>query len=1717
MEKICSKNMEWISELGIVNLNKNKNSNSESDKKNTTKESTTTNCFLCGSKFSFFARPNNCNLCPNLFCNSCITKLQTKIKLCKNCLKLCQDFNKTIEENLIKITEKSIRYVEMTESYFCKNFDDYQISLKNFITSENIICEKKLLMNANDLYELIIKTLINYVLKLNFNDENIVSEWKNIIYILIKETISNLRPSSKYLNDSLDINNYIKIKIIPYKDNSKCQVIQGYVFHNKKKYKNVKDNIYNPKILLLNEELQDNGEKTEEENNSNNKENSQDTEYLNNLIENKIDIIKPDMIIIGKNFLQENLDLIINNNNLNNISIIYDINDNIIKKLSRCIQTLIFPSFKLIGSNNILGSCKRFYIEKYSNNNINYNSEKFLENNIQIEEENIKKEKDEIINKNNEKENDLFIFDGCNRLLFNTIILSGNNMIILKKIKKIMKQLLLPSIRDLFLQKYVQYTLNMKINPVPQESEIEIDFIEELLDESHEISPIKNDSSSFNIIFNRNIERKKRLNKRLSTENEKQKPDIDKLFYEGFDISIIENKEDFNIYSLTSLTSSQKNKIDNLNDEKDEDFSEKEIHNIVNKYCEDPKEISFSFFNGDIKYDQSLGRFIFDLCKKANLLCPTCNLEYKKHTLYFFRSKGVLKLWMISGNENNLDKIVNYLYKLTKIDYSKILIYKNDNNSISEIINSDIYTYGYCNICKEIVTPLFKVGNEVFNYSSSKFIRFMLENHLSTNQKRNYIYNISDICNGNCEHQINKDISRIFVTRFGSWIFEYNDIIKHYISPMNLNINNSFLKNILFKKYEDEGYSNSANIINLIQNALLNQKNFFKKLLEDEKLNIFKEYINSIIEIIESLYKFNEEYMVDTINKFLKIDMDKYNNNYSILIANIKKIYIKIVKIKLILNEIERAKIKINIISEILNNEIPLTLEENKKLYESQKKEKNTNSKNKLISGINFRKDISFRNIITFINYSDDQHDYYSCEFIKDDISSFISNVLSSNDYIKFMELKEGLNLTSIKRKETSNELIEEIISHNLSQKKRFSSLKKIKEKTNFFDEIDKGISRKKSFDDDKNTNDVFDTLLIFDHSKQFFYVEKEEEAYSNETIKKILEEELTNGEKDHKICYLSNNYLYSIYKKSYSEEDELKKLKNDYIIIDKNNVNDENGDNNISEVNSNNIENINNTNKSENDRISFLKNNLKIEDKDVFLYFRELETLINDSNIKFKELREKLINIIKTKIEEEKIKNESNNNSKISKETEEVIERKENIENNEKGNIDIKEKNDEKNDNNKDKDINYEKIIINEKDDNIKKRDENDKNKEEINNKENIGNNEAKEFNEDKKGDEIYKNKENKNIKDINNKNENINDVNNEDKNENDKIKKEKEDLEKIPIFPIVPEFEQIANSKIHLFHEEKLIKHFLKEQKKIEIIIYFAKQFEALRIVYCSSIEDLLLSLSKSTEWIDNSGGKSNAIFYKTCDERFVLKNINENEFNMFIDNGIEYFQYMSQFLFHKMPSALAKILGAFKITVQEKNKEKKYFIILMENIYYGMISKTNPTFNSPESNIRAYDLKGSNVNRYINKNMRKPGQVLLDTNFLVDFNKEPVFIESNVNDRLKLALYNDTTYLKKLGVVDYSLLLIFNDIGKEKRKKIEEKNFGNANESNNTFPDKENNYRLIKLGIIDYTRKYTWDKQLEFYGKSILYGENPTIVDPNVYSERFYKKITKYFVGV
>lgn len=107
------------------------------------------------------------------------------------------------------------------------------------------------------------------------------------------------------------------------------------------------------------------------------------------------------------------------------------------------------------------------------------------------------------------------------------------------------------------------------------------------------------------------------------------------------------------------------------------------------------------------------------------------------------------------------------------------------------------------------------------------------------------------------------------------------------------------------------------------------------------------------------------------------------------------------------------------------------------------------------------------------------------------------------------------------------------------------------------------------------------------------------------------------------------------------------------------------------------------------------------------------------------------------------------------------------------------------------------------------------------------------------------------------------------------------------------------------------------------------------------------------------------------------------------------------------------------------------------------------------------QVFDLKGSTRNRYVDIKNRKDikNTVLLDQNFMEYTKGFPLPLSESSKEMLNACVHNDSMFLTSLSVVDYSLLV------------------GLDNEKNE-----------LVVGIIDYIRQYTWDKQLET-GKMIV----------------------------
>lgn len=241
------------------------------------------------------------------------------------------------------------------------------------------------------------------------------------------------------------------------------------------------------------------------------------------------------------------------------------------------------------------------------------------------------------------------------------------------------------------------------------------------------------------------------------------------------------------------------------------------------------------------------------------------------------------------------------------------------------------------------------------------------------------------------------------------------------------------------------------------------------------------------------------------------------------------------------------------------------------------------------------------------------------------------------------------------------------------------------------------------------------------------------------------------------------------------------------------------------------------------------------------------------------------------------------------------------------------------------------------------------------------------------------------------------------------------------------------------------------------------------------------------KTKDWADNSGGKQRGKFFKSGDEKYIFKEIKNGEMRMFTDFAPRYFDYLCKSFFHNFPCALAKILGAYKISIKNssnKNKISEKYYVVSENLNYGI---------SNEKSIIRYDLKGSTRNRFIRIEDPKPSigqaRVLLDTNFLLDNRGRPMPLKNVYYKILMICINNDSLFFSRSNIVDYSLLVII---------------------------DKEN--KTVRFGIIDYIQQYTMEKMVESKVKVIFAaGGVPTIVDPIPYKVRFQEAIRRYFVGV
>ncbi|KAH9523854.1 hypothetical protein Btru_047241 [Bulinus truncatus] len=264
----------------------------------------------------------------------------------------------------------------------------------------------------------------------------------------------------------------------------------------------------------------------------------------------------------------------------------------------------------------------------------------------------------------------------------------------------------------------------------------------------------------------------------------------------------------------------------------------------------------------------------------------------------------------------------------------------------------------------------------------------------------------------------------------------------------------------------------------------------------------------------------------------------------------------------------------------------------------------------------------------------------------------------------------------------------------------------------------------------------------------------------------------------------------------------------------------------------------------------------------------------------------------------------------------------------------------------------------------------------------------------------------------------------------------------------------------------------------------VYFADQFRKLRKHLFQGNDNLFIrSLSRCKTW-EAKGGKSGLSFCKTDDDRYILKQMSNMEVDSFEKFGPQYFQYIMACITNQQPTALAKILGVFRIGFRnsQTNSALRQDVLVMENLFYN------------RKISQKFDLKGSVRNRLVNTATKRAEEelVLLDENLLKSSVESPLYIRPHSKYVLKLAITSDSTFLSSNLVMDYSLLVGVDEHTQE-----------------------------MVVGIIDYIRTFTWDKKLEMVVKAsgILGGQGkmPTVVSPQLYKSRFLEAMDRYFLHV
>ncbi|KAG0680255.1 Phosphatidylinositol-4-phosphate 5-kinase [Pichia californica] len=284
-----------------------------------------------------------------------------------------------------------------------------------------------------------------------------------------------------------------------------------------------------------------------------------------------------------------------------------------------------------------------------------------------------------------------------------------------------------------------------------------------------------------------------------------------------------------------------------------------------------------------------------------------------------------------------------------------------------------------------------------------------------------------------------------------------------------------------------------------------------------------------------------------------------------------------------------------------------------------------------------------------------------------------------------------------------------------------------------------------------------------------------------------------------------------------------------------------------------------------------------------------------------------------------------------------------------------------------------------------------------------------------------------------------------------------------------------------------------------------YAPEVFRDLRRIFNVNQADYLMSLNDEIGVrAVGSSGKSGSSFYYSNDRKFIIKTIHRSEHKHLRRILKDYYHYVK----NNPNTLLCQFYGLHRLKMTTRTGTVKVHVLVMNNLLPPLVNISD-----------SYDLKGSTYGRKTTEKKRLEGSCMKDLNFIE--NKVEIHLSNSKREEVENQLKNDVGLLKRLNIMDYSLLLGLRYLNQSDEQLLDDKSKINSviqGTHKNTIFDTDGGIRAIDtngevmdmvyyIGIIDCLTNYNTLKKLETFFRSLRHKrETISAIPPHEYGNRF-----------